>query len=106
MGPLIPDEIEKYLDRRLSHLISPLNHPDLARRIKEHLIGLGVDIAHESIISDEDGMRWLVFSVREESARPLVMDLIENGFPPNIKGIDARPSQEGRSAALPNRRPL
>lgn len=95
MGPLIPDEIEKFLDRRLSHLIFRLDQPELQQRIKDHLIRQGVDITHESIFSDASGDRWSVFSLREESARPLVVELIENGFPPNIRGIDARPPRDG-----------
>jgi hypothetical protein len=57
---------------------------------------MGVDITHESIFYDAGGVRWSVFSLREESARHVVVELIENGFPPNIRGIDARPSRDGQ----------
>lgn len=99
MGQLIPNEIEKYLDKNLSHLISRLDQPELQQRIKSHLVSQGIEITHESILSDEEGARWSVFSLREESARPLVVDLIENGFPPDIRGIDARPRREGQGPA-------
>ncbi|MBU1275691.1 MAG: hypothetical protein KJ720_09970 [Proteobacteria bacterium] len=99
MGQLIPNEIEKYLDNNLSHLISRLDQPELQQRIKNHLINQGVEITHESILSDAEGARWSVFSLREKSARPLVVDLIENGFPPDIRGIDARPRREGQGTA-------
>ncbi|MCB2192510.1 MAG: hypothetical protein KQI62_13150 [Deltaproteobacteria bacterium] len=98
MGPLIPDEIEKYLDRRLSHLISRLDRPGLQKRIKDHLTRMDVHITHESIISDEVGVRWSIFSLRTESARPLVVELIEHGFPPDIRGIDAQPNRDGGKA--------
>lgn len=101
MGPLVPNEIEKYLDRRLSHLISRLDRPGLQQRIKDHLTQREVDITHESIVSDSLGVRWSIFSLRIESARPLVMELIEHGFPPDIRGIDAQPSREGKKAGLP-----
>jgi hypothetical protein len=99
MGPLIPDEVEKYLDRSLSHLISRLDRPGLQKRIKDHLTRMDVAITHESIISDSLGVRWSIFSLRAESARPLVMELIENGFPPDIRAIDAQPNRDARKPA-------
>lgn len=99
MGPLIPDEIEKYLDRRLSHLISRLDRPGLQKRIKDHLTQMEVDITQESIICDAGGVRWSIFSLRTESARPLVVELIEHGFPPDIRGIDAQPRREKEKTA-------
>lgn len=104
MGPLIPDEIEKYLDRRLSHLISRLDRPGLQKRIKDHLTRMEVDITHESIISDSVGVRWSIFSLKTESARPLVVELIENGFPPDIRGIDAQPRREADRTRPPFQR--
>ncbi|WP_338606273.1 hypothetical protein [Desulfoferula mesophila] len=99
MEPLIPKEIEKYLDRRLSHLISRLDRPGLQRRIKDHLTQLEVDITQESIIYDALGVRWSIFSLRTESARPLVVELIEHGFPPDIRGIDAQPQRDKEKPA-------
>lgn len=85
----------------MSHLISRLDQPELQQRIKDHLTQMDVDITHESIISDSVGVRWSIFSVRSESARPLVVELIENGFPPDIRGIDAQPRREGDRARPP-----
>jgi len=65
---------------------------------------MDVDITHESIISDAVGVRWSIFSLKTESARPLVVELIENGFPPDIRGIDAQPQREGDKAKPPFQR--
>ncbi len=90
MSRILPQEIEKYLDYRYSHLISRIDHPDLPARIRRYLEERGIVITQESTFADEADVGWAVFSFEGESARPLVLDLIESGFPESIRGIDAQ----------------
>jgi hypothetical protein len=90
MDRVFPQEIEKYLDYRYSHLISRIDHPDLPGRIRQYLEKRGITITQESTFADETDVGWAVFSFKGESARPLVLDLIESGFPESIRGIDAQ----------------
>lgn len=90
MSRVLPREIEKYLDHRYSHLVSRIEDPELPARLRRFLEERGTRINQQGTIVDEAGDNWAVFSFAGESARPLVLELLENGYPANIRGIDAK----------------
>ncbi|MCB2227079.1 MAG: hypothetical protein KQH53_10415 [Desulfarculaceae bacterium] len=102
MSRVLPIEIEKYLDHRYSHLVSRIEDPELPDRIRRFLEERGTRINQQGTIVDEAGENWAVFSFAGESARPLVLELLENGYPANIRGIDAKMIQnDGSENGLP-----
>lgn len=102
MSRVLPREIEKYLDHRYSHLVSRIEDPELPERIRRFLEQRGTRINQQGTIVDEAGDNWAVFSFQGESARPLVLELLENGYTENIRGIDAKQLQDdGLGGSVP-----
>lgn len=93
MSHVLPKEIETYIDRGLSHLISRIEDPELPGRIRSYLQERGTAIIQQSSFRDEQDVEWMVFSFKGESARSLVLELFEMGFPESILGIDAQAGQ-------------
>ncbi|MFH1032914.1 MAG: hypothetical protein V1806_00275 [Pseudomonadota bacterium] len=91
MNPLLPVEMEKTLSGAWSHLIFRSAGSDLRVRLCDYLGRKGVAIKKELVFQGMDGQPWLLVSLARADAGPLIMELIEQGFPQNIIGIDAKP---------------
>ena len=102
MSRILPIAIEKYLDRRFSHLIVRVDRPDLPGRMREYLEQRGVTVVRQTTFSDESNEGWAVFSMQGESTSPLVLELIEYGFPQSIRGIDAQNLQPEDPTGTPS----
>lgn len=86
----LPNQLEPYLDERLSHLIFRRPSPDLPQKVRDYLAGQGNDPIKEKTVSGEDGESWLIFSLDLADTRTLVLEMVGQGFGEGVLAIDAR----------------
>ncbi len=91
MSPLLPAEVEKVLSGEACHLIIPSSTPELRSRLAAYLRGRGVEVVNELVFTGLDGQPWLLISLAQAYAGALILELMQQGFPQRITGIDAKP---------------
>ena len=91
MEEVFPAELEQFLEPGLSYLVCRVDAPDLAEHLSDYLRQHNIPPERKHSFVDKSQNQWLVLSVGTDSARPLVLELIEGGFPATIYGIDANP---------------